>query len=318
MRAPTAAASSARSAVRRTAVVVIALLAGVAVVTAPAGAAGRAPDPLNVSGASANGVVTGAPACPAGPLTDGRLLGGNATLAPGVFSSLDSLLSVSLPFRVGGTQAALSGPDAQVALANARGALTLALSAGDCASPGLSYGGTTVTGGGTWTVVPDSTPTNAYRGAGGSGSFTITADVAPGTGKSWSLNLTGNVNLLQPQLAVTHRAYWGGLGNYLSRTLSVEYRIRNTGSGDAFNVKLLDALPAGSGITRLGPVPQTVGSIRSGATASVVVRYRVCGIAVVGCRFTANTQTSLTDALDGNLHTEAVPVTVQVPVTPLP
>ncbi|RSS40460.1 hypothetical protein EF912_32260 [Streptomyces sp. WAC07061] len=318
MRAPTAAASPARSAVRRTAVVVTALLAGVAVTTAPAGAAGRVPDPLNVSASSAAGVVTGAPACPSGPLTDGRLLTGSASLNPGVFSSLPSQLGVSLPFRVGAPQAALPGDDARVALSNARGTLTLALEAGTCSSPTLSYNGTTVTGSGTWTVIPDSTTANAYRGATGTGSFTVTADATPGTGKLWSLDLTGPVSLLQPQVAVTHRAYWGGLGNYLSRTLSVEYRIRNTGSGDAFNVKLLDAPPTGPGITRLGPVPQTVGSIRSGATASVVVRYRVCGIAVVGCRFTADTQTSLTDALDGNPHTETVPVTVQVPIAPLP
>ncbi|WP_129593289.1 hypothetical protein [Streptomyces sp. C] len=318
MTAPTAAATPARSAVRRTAAVVMALLAGAAVATAPAGAAGRVPDPLNVSASSAAGVVTSAPACSPGPLTDGRLLTGSASLNPGVFSSLASQLGVSLPFRVGATQAALPEDDARVALSNARGTLTLALKSGTCSSPTLSYDGTTVTGSGTWTVVPDSAPANAYRGASGTGSFGVAADVTTGSGKPWSLSLTGSVSLLQPQVAVTRRAYWGGLGNYLSRTLSVEYRIRNTGPGDAFNVKLLDAPPTSPGITRLGPVPQTVGSIRSGATASVVVRYRVCGIAVVGCRFTADTQTSLTDALDGNLHTETVPVTVQVPLTPLP
>lgn len=63
-------------------------------------------------------------------------------------------------------------------------------------------------------------------------------------------------------------------------------------------------------------MPQTVGPIPAGGSAPVVVRYRVCAIAVVGCRFTASTQTFLTDALDGYGHTEMVPVTVQVPITP--
>ncbi|MFD0357325.1 hypothetical protein ACFVHW_26830 [Streptomyces sp. NPDC127110] len=318
MRAPTAVVPHARSAARRTAVAAMALLAAVAVTAAPARAAGRVPDPLNVTGSSAAGEVGSDSGCSSGPLTDGRLFLGSASLAPGQFSSLAAQMGVSLPFRVGAGQAALPEDDTRVVLVNPRGTLTLALKAGTCSSPTLALGGSTVSGTGTWTVVPDSTPANAYRGASGTGSFNVTADVTLGSGRSWSLSLTDSVSLLQPQVAVTHRAYWGGLGNYLSRTLSVEYRIRNTGSGDAFNVKLLDALPTGSGITRLGPVPQTVGSIRSGATASVVVRYRVCGIAVVGCRFTANTQTSLTDALDGNLHTEAVPVTVQVPIAPLP
>lgn len=65
-------------------------------------------------------------------------------------------------------------------------------------------------------------------------------------------------------------------------------------------------------------MPQTVGPIPAGGSAPVVVRYRVCAIAVVGCRFTASTQTFLTDALDGYGHTEVVPVTVQVPITPFP
>lgn len=317
-------APRARSAVRRAVVVLIALLMWMASAAAPAGAVGReavarrAPDAVTVSGSSAAGVVTSAPGCPSGPLDATRQLTGGTALTPGVFSSLASQLSVDLPFRVGGAQAALPGSEARVALTNARGTLALALTAGDCTSPTLSYDGTRVSGSGTWTVVPDAAPANAYRGASGGGSFTVTSDVTPGTGRQWTLNLTGNVTLLQPQVAVTQRAFWGGVGNYLTRTLSVEYRIRNTGAGDAFGVRLVDAPPTGSGITRLGPVPQTVGAIPAGGSAPVVVRYRVCAIAVIGCRFTATTQTFLTDALDANGHTETVPVAVRVPVTPFP
>lgn len=138
-------------------------------------------------------------------------------------------------------------------LTNARGTLTLALSAGDCTTPGLSCNGTTVTGSGTWTVVPDTAPANAYRGASGSGSFTLASDAVPGTGRLWSLNLTGNVTVLKPQVSVTQRAYRGGLGNYLMRTLSVEYRICNTGTGDAS--------PSGSS-TPCSPAPGSPGSAR--------------------------------------------------------
>ncbi|WP_329395147.1 hypothetical protein [Streptomyces melanogenes] len=313
-----------RPAARRVAVVLIGLLVWLAPTAAPAGAVGReavavrAPDAVNVSGSSAAGVVTSSSGCPSGPLDTTRRLTGGTALSPGVFSSLASQLSVDLPFRVGGTQAALPGGEGRVALTNARGTLTLALTAGDCTTPTLSYDGTKVSGSGTWTVVPDATPANAYRGATGGGSFTVTSDVTPGTGKLWTMNLTGNVTLLQPQVAVTQRAFWGGIGNYFTRTLSVEYRIRNTGPGDAFGVKLVDALPTGSGITRLGPVPQTVGAIPAGGSAPVVVRYRVCPVTVIGCRFTANTQTFLTDALDANGHTQTVPVVVGVPITPFP
>lgn len=307
-----------RSALRRTAVVLTLLLAALVPTAAvPAGAAGRAPDPLGVNASGSTGVVTGSAGCPSGPLTDTRQLTGGAALNPGVFSSLASQLDVSLPFRVGAASAALPG-DGQVVLSNARGSLTLALTAGSCTSPGLTYNGTTVSGSGTWSVVPNSTPGNAYRGASGTGSFTVTSDATTGTGRLWSLNLTGNLSILQPQVAVTQRAYWGGIGNYVTRTLSVEFRIRNTGPGDAFGVELTDALPTGPGTTRLGPVPQTVGAIPAGGSVPVVVRYRVCGLAVVGCRFTAATRTFLTDALDANGHTETVPVSVQVPLAPVP
>ncbi|MEV6951931.1 hypothetical protein [Streptomyces sp. NPDC051183] len=316
MRRPTA--PMPRSAVRRAAVVLIALLAGLVVMAPPAGAQGLAPYPLNVLVGSANGAVASSPGCTSGPLTETRRLTGSAGLSAGVFSALPSQLGIDLPFRVGGTQAALDSADARVTLTNARGTLTLALQSGSCAAPGLSYNGTAVFGTGTWTVVPDATTTNAYRGATGSGTFSIlAANVTVGTGKPWQLSLSGSITVLQPQLAVTHRAFWGGPFNYLSRNLAVEYRIRNTGPGDAFGVVLTDALPTGSGVTRIGPVPQAVGAVPAGTEKRVVVRYRVCGIAVINCRFTADVQVLRTDALDVG-GTESFPRTVQVPLTPVP
>lgn len=315
MRRPTALAP--RSLFRRTVVVVIALVAGLALGAAPAPAAGLAPQPLNVSVSAANGTVTALAAdCTSGPLTATRRITGSQSVPAGVFSSLPGQLAFDLPVSVGATQAALRGTDGRVTLTNARGTLTLALSSGSCAAPSLSYDGVKVSGPGTWTVVADTTPGNSYRGATGSGTFGIVGtDVTVGGGRLWKLNLMGSVDVLQPTLAVTHRAFWGGPFNYLSRTLSVEYRIRNTGPGDAFDVVLNDAATSSPGVTRLGPVPQAVGALPAGSERGVVVRYRVCSIAAIGCRFTSDIQLTVADALDAG-GPVSFQRTVQVPITP--
>ncbi|WP_327251967.1 hypothetical protein [Streptomyces sp. NBC_01244] len=317
MRRPTA--FSQRSPIRRVTVVVIALVAGLALGAGPAPAAGLAPTPLNVSVSNTNGNVTSLTAdCTSGPLTETRRITGSQSVSAGLFSSLPSQLAFDLPVSVGGTQAALRGDDGRVTLTNARGTLTLKLTSGSCAAPSMSYNGTTVSGTGTWTVLPDAAPGNSYRQAIGSGTFSIVnTGISVGGGRPWTLNLMGSVDPLQPTIAVTHRAFWGGPFAYLSRTLSVEYRIRNTGPGDAFGVVLNDAATSSPGVTRIGPVPQAVGSVPAGSERSVVVRYRVCGIAAIGCRFTANVQLTVADALDAG-GPASFPRTVQVPVVPVP
>ncbi|WP_330295619.1 hypothetical protein [Streptomyces sp. NBC_00503] len=307
-----------RSAVRRVAVVVMALLAGLVLGAAPATAAGLAPQPLgiSVSNTDANVTSTGSD-CTSGPLTETRRVTGSQSVPAGAFSSLPSQLAFDLPVLLGSTQAALRGSDGRVTLTNARGSLTLALSSGSCASPSMTSNGTNVSGTGTWTVVADTAAGNSYRQATGSGTFSITAGITVGGGRAWTLQLLGTADVLQPTLAVTHRAFWGGPFNYLSRTLSVEYRIRNTGPGDAFGVVLTDAPPTAPGITRIGTVPQTVGAVPAGTEKAVVVRYRVCGIAAIGCRFTADVQLHVADALDAG-GTVSVQRTVQVPVSPVP
>ncbi|MFE2310064.1 hypothetical protein, partial [Streptomyces sp. NPDC059411] len=250
-----------RSPIRRAAVVVIALLAGLVLGAAPAPAAGFAPQSLNVSVSNTNGNVTSVGSdCTSGPLAETRRVTGSQSVPAGVFSSLPSQLSFDIPVLLGATQAALRGTDARVTLTNARGSLTLALSSGSCAFPSMFNSGTNVSGSGTWTVVADTTPGNSYRQTTGSGTFNLNTGIAVGAGGAWTLQLFGTVSVLQPALTVTHRAFWGGPFNYLSRTLSVEYRIRNTGPGDAFDVALTDALPTTPAVTRLGPVPPTVGA----------------------------------------------------------
>ncbi|MCB5167123.1 hypothetical protein LG634_20055 [Streptomyces bambusae] len=308
--------------VRRAAAAVTALLAGLVLAAGPAPASvrpGLAPFPFNSSTSGVNGAVTAIGTdCPTGELDLTKRWTASSPLPAGQFSDLPGTMAADMQFltRVGGG-AALRGDDSRVTLTNSRGTVVLALSSGNCTAPTLAFGGGTVAGSGTWTVVPDATATHAYRQATGAGTFTINAGASPATGNPWSLSLNGTLTALEPALAVTHRAFWGGPGPYLTRTLSVEYRIRNNGPGDAFNVKLVDAAVTGSGATRLGPVPQTVGTIPAGRTAGVVVRYRVCGIAVLGCRFTANVQTSYTDAF-GVAATADFPRTVFVPTAPVP
>ncbi|MFE2311544.1 hypothetical protein [Streptomyces sp. NPDC059411] len=70
-------------------------------------------------------------------------------------------------------------------------------------------------------------------------------------------------------------------------------------------------------VPRLGPGPLSVGAVPAGTEKGVVVRYRVCGIAVIGCRFTANVQLHVADALDAG-GAVSVQRTVQVPVSPVP
>ncbi|MFE4261338.1 hypothetical protein [Streptomyces sp. NPDC056883] len=316
MRRPTA--LDPRSPIRRVAVVVIALVAGLALAAGPAPAAGLAPTPLSISASNANGTVASlAPDCTSGPLTETRRITGSQAVPAGLFSSLPSQLAFDLPVNLSAAQAALRGNDGRVTLTNARGTLTLALSAGSCAAPTLAHAGPAISGAGTWTVVADSTPGNSYRQTTGSGTFNLNMDLSVGTGRPWALNLLGSADPLQPTIALTHRAFWGGPFAYLSRTLSVEYRIRNTGPGDAFGVVLNDAATSSPGVTRIGPVPQAVGSVPAGSERSVVVRYRVCGIASIGCRFTADVQLTVADALDAG-GPASFQRTVQVPISPVP
>ncbi|MDD9382131.1 hypothetical protein M8Z33_36920 [Streptomyces sp. ZAF1911] len=317
MRRPTA--LDPRSPIRRLAVVVTALVAGLALAAGPAPAAVLAPTPLNISVSNADGTVTSlAPDCTSGPLTETRRITGSQSVSAGLFSSLPGRLAFDLPVNLGATQASLRGNDGRVTLTNTRGTLTLALSSGSCAMPTLAHSGSAISGVGTWTVVSDTTPGNSYRQSAGSGTFNLVAvESSVGTGRLWTLNLLGSADPLQPTIAVTHRAFWGGPFAYLSRTLSVEYRIRNTGPGDAFGVVLNDAATSSPGVTRIGPVPQAVGSVPAGSERSVVVRYRVCGIASIGCRFTADVQLTVADALDSG-GPASFQRTVQVPVTPVP
>ncbi|MGW6710339.1 hypothetical protein ACWGDE_36360 [Streptomyces sp. NPDC054956] len=317
MRRPTA--LDPRSPIRRVAVVLIVLLAGLALGAGPAPAAALAPTPLVLTASHVNGNVTSLAAdCTSGPLTETRRITGSQSVPAGQFSSLPGRLAFDLPVSIGGAHAALRGNDGRVTLTNARGTLTLALSSGSCATPTLSYDGFTIGGTGTWTVLSDSTPGNSYRQATGSGTFRILdAGISIGAGQPWTLQLSGSVNPLQPAVTVTHRAFWGSPFNYLSRTLGVEYRIRNTGPGDAFGVVLDDADTSSAGVTRIGPVPQAVGAVPAGSERSVVVRYRVCGIAVIGCRFTADVRLAVADALDAG-GPASFPRTVQVPVLPVP
>ncbi|GIG60079.1 hypothetical protein Lfu02_44510 [Longispora fulva] len=298
------------------------LLAGQGMLASPAAA--LAAHPLSINTSAANGTVVGTSMdCPSGTLDLTRHFTAGASLASGAFSSLTGQESVDLQVLTGTTQAALRGTDSRVTLTNARGSVVLALSAGSCASPTLMLSGDTVKGNGTWTVVTDNTATNAYRGATGAGTFALNADLGAGAANPWTLALSGFITVEQPDVTVSTRARWGNLGlDYTSRILTVEYRIANAGPGDAFGVKLLDAAPTPASVVELGPLPQTLGTVRAGRTATALVRYRLplgsppCAVLVLGCRFTTAPQVAVADALDDG-GTQSSQVQVVAPLLPV-
>ena len=313
--------------IRRAGVVLISIVVGLGVLALPAKSLPPGPHPIAISASGTNGSVTATSAdgsCPSG--TEIRRLIDSTSLSPGSFSALGSQLEVDLRVATSpgsGLVASLYGTESRVTLRNERGGLAIALTSGSCDQPTLNSDGVNVAGSGTWSVVPDQDPSSAYRNASGSGTFTLTAALDPGSDRPWALTLSGAVTVLQPNLVVSARAFWGNFGlDYLSRVVSVRYTVANSGPGDAFAVRLVDAPTATAGVVALGPVPQTLGDIPAGRSAAAVVRYRLrlnsppCKLLVLGCRFTTTGQVASTDALDDGgdaIH----PFTVVVPPGPI-
>jgi hypothetical protein len=244
-------------------------------------------------------------------------------LAPGKFSGLPGELRFHLDLHSedGSTRvdpraprvspAFLQGEESHASLVNRRGTVKLRLSAGDCAKPPLQFDGTTTSGSGTWRVGSSS---GAYRNATGNGTFTLTADVAPGADNPFDLQLAGSIDVLLPSLKVdVVQTYWGFLGaDYLIRKVTVVYRITNTGPGDAFGVRLVSSSSSTPGVTALGPVPQNLGDLlgdpdgagpASGDSEIIRVRYQLgllqpCNLVLLGCTFDTTLGVEMPDALD--------------------
>lgn len=203
----------------------------------------------------------------------------------------------------------LLGDESTASLLNDRGTVRLRLSTGGgCGNSQMSFDGVTAStdaGGNTWTV---DSGTGAYDGITGSGTFALTAAVAPGADNPFSLSLNGNLSVPQPALDVALvRTFWGNLGlDYVSRRVSATYQITNVGTGPAYDTRLTGTVPLTGGVSAMGPVPQTLGELAPGESAFVTVRYQFglsllpppCLLIIIGCAFSSRIEVAWVDGLD--------------------
>lgn len=338
----------------RAAVIAVLGLLG-SLVTAAGASAEATEDQLSVSVQADDGrgrAVDPGRACQAGPN------GGTGAywhyqygddLSPGVFSSLAGEALVHLDLHsdprdfqnVDGVyddgenpRAFLGGSESRVSLLNDRGSVKLQLTSGSCEAPTLAFDGSIATGGGQWEV---RSGTGAYRDAAGSGTFAMTAEVNPGADNALDLDLDGSISVPTPALEVSvAKTFWGGLGSdYLTRRVSVVYRIANVGPGDAFGVVVTGIeTPPESGArpmlganysAPLGDLPACLpdGSNQDRCTATVTIRHQLllqpgpCELVILGCEFDSTITADLPDALDRpNVQSDST--RVRAPDTPPP
>lgn len=316
--------------------------------------------PLTVQAEGTNGIVRETEpgrTCAEDGAGSYRHFAGEAALAPGRLSNLAGNARTTLDVHYdgpaalgrGGPNAFLLGSESHVTLSNQRGSVQILLRKGTCAEPGLAFDGNTATlgtGQGTWSdSAGDVIGSGAFRQVTGSGTFGLTAELNPGADNAWSVTLDGNIQVLQPDLTVkVERTYWGNLGlDYLSRIVTVVYRIGNTGPGDSFGSRF-NGVSGSSGVKPCGDIvgvlqqcpdggapAQSLGDLLScGSTALpstcdtevITVRYHLallgpCALVLLGCTFQSTIQTSMPDALDA-ASTKSKTVTVKAPDLPPP
>jgi hypothetical protein len=277
--------------------------------------ASAAPAPLSLSVSGANGV--GRIERPGISCADGGDGASwhyeyGAPIVGGVFSSLTGTAGLHLNLHSqaqGAPQATynkawLPPGQSYVTIGNYRGVIRLGLvGGGTCAAPTLNFDGTTASGAGTWSLTQGS---GAYRQATGSGTFALaSAAVAPGADNPFNLSLTGSVSILLPSLkADVVSTYWGFGGiDYLSRIVTVVFRITNNGPGDAFGVRLTKVTSPTDGVTVLGPVPWKLGDLLNGESELVRIKYQFallkpCSAVILSCEFDSTLSVEMPDALD--------------------
>lgn len=325
-----------------------------------AGAVQAKPVTVQVSGA--NGVVRSTEpgrTCAEDGKGSYRHFGAEAALPGGPSGALGSLNGAArTTFDVhydgpaalsrGGTNAFLLGSESHVTLSNQRGTLRILLRRGDCDHPAVNFDGDTATlpAPGTW-AGSDIVGTGAYRSATGSGTYGFTSELHPGADNAWSVTLNGNLDVLLPALtAKVEKTYWGNLGlDYLSRVVTVVYRIGNTGPGDSFGAQLTKATSPTGGVKPCAEPPATLNTCPNGApptqtlgdllscgdaslpatcdTELVTVRYQLallggpCTLVILGCNFQATIEVGMPDALDV-ASTKSVTLPVRAPTLPPP
>jgi hypothetical protein len=216
----------------------------------------------------------------------------------------------------------LQGSESHASLLNERGAVKLRLTSGSCAAPSLNFNGENFSGAGDWVVDRGS---GSYRDITGLGTFTVAnGEVNPGADNALAVTLNGTFVLPDPSLQVqVVRTFWGGLGtDYLTRRVSVQYRITNTGPGDAFGARLVGATSPTPGVTPMGPVPQGLFDMPEDDTRLVTVRYQLgalkpCALIILNCPFNSTLTVEMPDALDV-MHVYSQTVAAKAPNLPPP
>ena len=310
--------------------------------------AGPTPQPLTISSSGSNGagrIVDPGRRCADGGSGQYRHVGIDSAL-PTPPTSPNAVISANLPGFIRGSfdvhhdgdevvgqpitpaanQAFLQGTESHVTLSNQRGSVQLRLTSGTCAAPTLSFDGTTVAGTGSWTIDPNST-TGSYHPTApnpstGSGTFTLSMGVAPGADNLWALTLNGDITVPQPKLKVeVASTSWGNLGvDYVTRRVTVVYRVTNIGTGDAFDTVATEASTTTPGVKAMGPVPQKLGDLAHGESTTFTVRYQFslielslnvgttivgqgliggpCTLVILNCTFSTKVSVSMPDVLD--------------------
>ena len=337
---------------------VVVALASVALVPVVATEAAGA-KPLTVQVQGANGVVRSTEpgrTCAEDGKGSYRHFGAESPLPPGALSNLDGDARTTLDvhydgpaaLRRGGPNAFLLGNESHVTLSNQRGTVQILLRKGDCSAAAINFDGDSAATPtpGAWAPA-DVVGTGAYRGATGSGTYAFTSEVHPGADNAWSVQLNGNLDVLQPALtAKVEKTYWGNLGlDYLSRVVTVVYRVGNTGAGDSFGAQLTKVTSVNGGVKPCNEPPattntcpnggapsQTLGDLLSCSDASlpatcdselVTVRYQLnllggpCTLVILGCNFSTTLEVGMPDALD-TPSTKTVTVPVKAPTLPPP
>jgi hypothetical protein len=298
------------------------------VVIAPSAESSTNPGSISVSAADGAGnSTTPGRSCADGGAGASWHYDYGAKLAANSFSKLDTEARVHLDLHsdtqrytnasgayLPGTTAFLQGNESHLSILNQRGSVKVRLRSGDCGAPSLTFDGSFASGSGTWSL---DSGTGAYRGVTSSGgSFSLgTAEVNPGADNALSLALSGTFTVPDPSLKLeVVQTYWGGLGtDYLTRRVTVVFKVTNTGPGDAFGAVFQTHGSPTAGAVPMGPVPQPLFDLPSGASQIVKVRYQLglfspCFLIILACKFQASATVDMPDAFDiPHVFTATVP-----------
>ncbi|MEJ7784819.1 MAG: hypothetical protein WKF96_08450 [Solirubrobacteraceae bacterium] len=134
--------------------------------------------------------------------------------------------------------------------------------------------------------------TGALRGLTGTGAIAFTLELGPGADNLARIDLTGNLDVAAPTLAVgTTQARYLNLSEYFAKRVRLAVEVRNTGPGDAYGARLTSV----SGATgRFGGLPTSAQTIPAGQSRTFGL---VMDGARLGSRYTINATTGGQDGL---------------------